>query len=491
MAKKLKILFVSGEVVPFAKTGGLADVMGSLPQAVEKQGNESRIMMPKYGVINDRKFRLHDVLRLKDIPVPIGDRTELLNVKVTALPSSKIQTYFLYHEAFFKRDGFYVNPTTKKDFPDNDERFIFFNRGVLETLKFLGWKPDIIHCNDWQTALIPAYLKLLYKDDPFFKGVKSVFTIHNLAYQGAFHKNVLNKSKMPVKEFTPEGLEFHDSFNFMKIGLVYADAVTTVSEKYAEEIRTDDEMSCGMKGILAKRKKDFVGIPNGIDENIWSPEHDELVVKNYNAATVVEGKAENKLALQKKLELPETQKPLIAIISRLVDHKGINLIQDGFDKLMQLDAQFVLLGTGQKEYEDFFKKMNTKYEEKFSATIAFNDELAHLIEAGADMFLIPSQFEPSGMNQMYSLKYGTVPVVRATGGLYDSVKAFKNGKGNGFTFEKYSSAEMIKCIKEAVEAYKTPKVWQKVIQNAMASDCSWESSAERYNALYHKISDTK
>jgi starch synthase len=487
MAKKLKILFVSGEVVPFAKTGGLADVMGSLPQAVEDQGNESRIMMPKYGVINDRKFRLHDVLRLKDIPVPIGERTELLNVKVTALPSSKIQTYFLYHEKFFKRDGLYVNPTTKKDFPDNDERFIFFNRGVLETLRFLGWRPDVIHCNDWQAALIPAYLKLMYQNDPFFKGVKSVFTIHNLAYQGAFHKDVLRKSNLPEKEFTSEGLEFHDSFNFMKIGLTYADSVTTVSEKYAEEIRTDDELSAGMKGVINKRKKNFSGIPNGIDENIWSPEHDELIVKNYDEATAIEGKAENKLALQKKLKLPETNKPLVAIISRLVDHKGIGLIQDAFEKLMQLDMQFVLLGTGQKEYEDFFRKMASKHEAKFSATISFNDELAHLIEAAADIFLMPSQFEPSGMNQMYSLKYGAVPVVRATGGLYDSVKPFKNGKGNGFTFEKFSATDMVKCLKEAIDTYKTPKVWQKLIQNAMQTDCSWDSSGKKYNEIYHKI----
>jgi starch synthase len=496
MAKKLKILFVSGEVVPFAKTGGLADVMGSLPQAVEDCGNESRIMMPKYGVINDRKFRLHDVLRLKDIPVQVGNRIELLNVKVTALPSSKIQTYFLYHEGFFKRDGLYVNPNTKKDYPDNDERFIFFNRAVLETLKALGWKPDIIHCNDWQTALIPAYLKLVYNNDPFFKNVKTVFTIHNLAYQGAFDKSALQKANLPEKEFTPEGLEFYGSFNFMKIGLVYADKITTVSEKYAEEILTDDELSCGLKGVLNKRKKDLQGIVNGIDENIWSPEADELIVKNYDMTTVVEGKLENKHALLKKLKLPYKEGvPVIGIISRLVTHKGIDLIQEGFEKLMALDAQFILLGTGEREYEDFFRKMSNtpKYADKFSATISFNDELAHLIEAGADMFLMPSQFEPSGMNQMYSLKYGTIPIVRATGGLYDSIKPYKNGKGtgNGFMFEKYTVSEMIKCIKEALEVYKKPKEWQKLIENAMQTDCSWESSAEKYNALYHKLVEGK
>ncbi len=494
--KKLKILFVSSEVVPFAKTGGLADVMGSLPQAVEDCGNEARIMMPKYGVINDRKFRLHDVLRLKEIPVPVGDRIERLSVKVTALPSSKIQTYFLYHEGLFKREGLYVNPNTKKDYPDNDERFIFFNRAVLETLKALGWKPDIIHCNDWQTALIPAYLKLVYNTDPFFKNVKTVFTIHNLAYQGAFSRSALQKSNLPEKEFTPEGLEFYGSFNFMKIGLVYADKITTVSEKYAEEILTDDELSCGLKGVLNKRKKDLQGIVNGIDENIWSPEVDELIVKNYDIKTAIEGKLENKQALLKKLKLPYKEGvPVIGIISRLVSHKGIDLIQEGFEKLMALDAQFVLLGTGERDYEDFFRKMSNtpKYADKFSATISFNDELAHLIEAGADMFLMPSQFEPSGMSQMYSLKYGTIPIVRATGGLYDSIKPYKNGKGtgNGFMFEKYTVSEMIKCIKEALEVYKRPKEWQKLIENAMQTDCSWKSSAEKYNALYHKLVEGK
>ncbi len=491
MAKKLKILFVSGEVVPFAKTGGLADVMGSLPQAVEDCGNEARIMMPKYGVINDRKFRLHDVLRLKDLPISVGERNDLLNVKVTALPSSKIQTYFLYNEGLFKRDGLYVSPTTKKDYQDNDERFIFFNRAVLETLKALGWKPDIIHCHDWMSGLIPAYLKLLYHEDPFFKNVKTVFTIHNLAYQGAFHKSALQKSKLPESEFTPDGLEFYDSFNFMKIALVYADAITTVSEKYAEEIRTDDELACGLKGVLNKRKRDLYGILNGVDENVWNPEEDEFIEKNYNADDLA-AKLENKKSLLKRLKLPYNEKtPVIGMISRLVDQKGFDLVIEAFDKLMSLDVQLVLLGTGEKQYEDFFRKATNKYPDKVSATISFNDELAHQIEAGSDMFLMPSRYEPCGMNQMYSLKYGTVPIVRATGGLHDTVKAFKAGKGNGFVFEKYTAGDMMKAIKDALETYKDQKAWAKLVQNGMATDVSWESSAEKYNALYHKLLESK
>ncbi|MDX2129408.1 MAG: glycogen synthase GlgA [Chloroherpetonaceae bacterium] len=493
MAKKLKILFVSGEVAPFAKTGGLADVMGSLPQAVEHHGNESRIMMPKYGMINDRKFRLHDVLRLKDIPVMISERTELLNVKVTALPSSKIQTYFLYHEGYFKRDGLYVNPANKKDYPDNDERFIFFNRAVLETLKTLGWRPDIIHCNDWMCGLIPAYLKLIYKDDPFFKGIKTVFTIHNIAYQGAFSKSALQKSGLPEEEFHPEGLEFYDSFNFMKIALVYADTITTVSEKYGEEIRLSDDknLHSGMNGILQKRKKDFVGILNGIDENVWNPKKDEFIEKKYGKEDL-SGKLENKQSLLKKLKMPyNPSTPVVGIISRLVEQKGVDLIMEGFDKLLNLDAQYVLLGTGQKEFEDFFRNAAKKNPDKFFASISFNEELAHQIEAGADIFLMPSKYEPCGMNQMFSLKYGTVPVVRATGGLYDTVKPFKNGKGNGFVFEKYTASEMIKCLKEAIDAFKDQKNWSKIIQNGMETDVSWTTSGARYTEIYSKLYESK
>ncbi|NTW49577.1 MAG: glycogen synthase GlgA [Chlorobiales bacterium] len=490
--KKLKILFVSGEVVPFAKTGGLADVLGSLPQAIEDRGNEARIMMPKYGFINDRKYRLHDVLRLKEIPVQVDDRKEVLSVKVTALPSSKIQTYFLYHEGFFKRDGMYVNPATKKDYPDNDDRFIFFNRGVLETLKFLGWKPDIIHCNDWMSALIPAYLKLVYKDDPFFKNIKTVFTIHNLSYQGAFDKSVLKKTGFPESEFTPDALEFYNSFNFMKIGLVYADIITTVSEKYATEIRTDEELACGMKGVLQKRKKDMCGILSGIDENIWSPKKDEFLTKRYDMSSVQEGKLENKKALLEKIGLPYKEGvPVIGMVSRLVNHKGIDLVIEAFDKLMQQDLQIVLLGSGEKEYEDFFKAAAKKYPDKLGVSISFDESMAHLIEGGVDMFLMPSLFEPCGMSQMYSLKYGTVPVARATGGLFDTVKQFKAGKGNGFVFKNYSAADMLQTIEDAIDSYKNQKNWAKIIENGMTSDFSWKSSSEKYNELYVKLVESK
>ena len=490
--KKLKVLFVAGEVVPFAKTGGLADVMGSLPQAVEDLGNESRIMMPKYGVINDRKFRLHDVLRLKEIPVEVDGKTDILSVKVTALPSSKIQTYFLYNESYFKRNGLYTDPETKKDYPDNDIRFIFFNRGVLETLKTLGWSPDIIHCNDWMTALIPAYLKTVYKDDPFFKNTKTVYTVHNISYQGDFDNVTLKKAGFSESEFNPDGLEFYNRFNFMKIGLVYSDMITTVSETYANEISTDDEISCGMKGVLETRKSKIRGILSGIDESVWSPKKDEFLAKPYTKANVEEGKHENKKALLEKMGLPYKENvPVIGFISRLVDHKGIDLVLEGFDKIMKFDAQFVLLGCGEKEYEEFFSAAKAKYPEKFSCDFSFSEEIAHLIEAGSDMFLMPSRFEPCGMNQMFSLKYGTVPVARATGGLCDTIKPYKDGQGNGFMFKKYAAADMLRAIKAALETYQDKENWKSLIESGMDEDFSWKSSAEKYNELYKQLVDTK
>jgi starch synthase len=490
--KKLKVLFVAGEVVPFAKTGGLADVMGSLPQAVEDLGNESRIMMPKYGVINDRKFRLHDVLRLKEIPVEINNQTEILSVKVTALPSSKIQTYFLYNEKYFKRNALYTDPETKKDYPDNDERFIFFNRGVLETLKTLGWAPDVIHCNDWMTALIPAFLKTVYKDDPFFKNTKTVYTVHNISYQGDFDKSALTKAGFPEDEFKPDGLEFYNRFNFMKIGLVYSDMITTVSETYAKEISNDEELSCGMKGVLETRKSKIRGILSGIDESVWSPKKDEFLAKPYTKSDVGEGKLENKKTLLEKMGLPYKENvPLIGLIARLVDHKGIDLVIEGFEKMMKFDAQFVVLGSGQKEYEDFFEAAKSKYPEKFSFDSSFSEEIAHLIEGGADMFLMPSRFEPCGMNQMFSLKYGTVPVARSTGGLTDTVKPYKDGQGNGFMFKKYAAADMLRAIKAAIETYADKKAWNTVVENGMDEDFSWKSSAEKYNELYKQLGDQK
>ena len=317
MSKPINMLFASSEVDPFAKTGGLADVCSTLPKAIKDLGHEIRIMMPRYRFISERKFRLHDIIRLKEIPIPVNASMVTANVKSSFITNlkDKIQVYFLDNEEYFGREGLYQNPKAKEDYKDNDERFIFFCRGVLETLKRLGWQPDIIHCNDWQTGLIPAYLKTLYADDPFFKNVKTVFTIHNMAYQGAFPAESFQKSGLPKETFTANGVEAYGKFNFLKTALFYADVITTVSEKYAEEICSSNELGVGLNGLLTFRKKNLYGILNGIDYTIWDPASDQHIYRKFDVKSI-EAKADNKRSLASKFNLPYSDtKPLIGAIS--------------------------------------------------------------------------------------------------------------------------------------------------------------------------------
>jgi starch synthase len=491
MSKEINILYVVAEAVPFAKTGGLADVAGALPQTVKELGHEIRIMMPKYSTFSERKYKVHDVIRLKDIVIPLGESSISTSVKSAFITSSKVkvQVYFLGNDKLYGRDGLYVNPYTKKDYADNDERFTFLCKGTLETLKKLGWKPDIIHCNDWQTGLIPAYLKTIYRDDPFFKKTKTIYTVHNLAYQGIFPKESFNKTGLPKEIFTPEGVEFFGKFNFMKAGIVYADIVNTVSEKYAQEIRSKEEFGCGLEKLLEKRKKDLYGIVNGVDYSVWNPATDDMIPAKYTAATLTK-KADNKKALLQKFNLKYDENiPVIGIISRLADQKGFDLIGDVIKELMSLDLQIVILGTGEKKYHELFQKIHDKYPDKFGVHLGFSESLAHLIEAGSDMFLMPSKYEPCGLNQIYSLKYGTVPIVRATGGLEDTIENIDplTGTGTGFKFTKYKDTELLKTIKKALKVYQDKKIWTKIMKNGMGKDFSWEISAKKYLSLYKKL----
>jgi starch synthase len=489
MSKPLNILFVSSEVEPFAKTGGLADVSGTLPQVIKDLGHEIRIIMPRFGSISERKFKLHDVIRLKEIEVPIGKEKKIANVNSSFIANvkSKVQVYFLANKEFYDRAGMYISPDSKKDYVDNDVRFIFFCRGVLETLKRLGWQPDIIHCNDWQTGLIPAYIKTIYNHDPFFKHIKTVFTIHNLAYQGTFPASSFEKTGLPASEFGKEGVEFYGKLNFMKAGLMYSDLITTVSEKYAEEICSTEEFGCGLEGVLQKRKSHLHGIINGIDYSVWNPETDDLIVKRYDIRTL-EGKLDNKKELLSKFGLTVKENvPLIGIISRLVDQKGLDLIKEIADDLMKLEVQFVMLAAGEKKYQDYFESLHKKYAAKMGLYIGYNDELAHLIEAGCDMYLMPSRYEPCGLNQLYSLKYGTVPIVRSTGGLDDTILDVDGGNGTGFKFKKYDSRELFKTIQRALKLYHDTAAWKKIMKNGMQQDFSWESSARKYTNLYRNL----
>jgi starch synthase len=490
MSKPLNVLFLSSEVDPFAKTGGLADVSSALPQAIKELGHEIRIMMPRYRFISERRFKLHDIIRLKEIPVSVGKETELGNVKSSFISNlkEKVQVYFLDNTNYFGRDGIYQSPVGRKDYKDNDERFIFFCRGVLETLKRLGWQPDIIHCNDWQTGLVPAYLKSLYSNDPFLKPIKTVFTIHNMAYQGAFPADSFPKTGLPKNFFQVDGVEAYGKFNFLKSGLFFSDAITTVSQKYAEEISTSDEYGAGLSGLLSRRKKDLHGILNGIDYHVWNPAADDLIYRKYDAKSL-DAKPDNKRALTGRFNLPfKETTPVIGAISRLVEQKGFDLVLEILDELMKMGFQFILLGDGDKNTEKAFESFHKKYPEQMGVYFGFDKELAHLIEAGSDLFVMPSRYEPCGLNQMYSMRYGTIPVVRATGGLDDTVEDHTgSGKGTGFKFENYDAKDLLKALQRAHKIFQQPEEWKKLMRNGMAKDFSWEHSARQYVNLYKEL----
>ncbi len=492
MAKKNKVLFVSSELFPFVKTGGLADVASALPQMLTELGHEVRIMVPKYGAIDLRKYKIHDILRLKDLSTKIGDKEVIFSLKSSFLPVQKtrVQIYFLENDEYYgNRKSLYIDPITGTDYKDNDERFILFSKAVFELIIKLSWVPDIIHCNDWQCGLIPAYHKNLYKNDPIFSKIKSLFTIHNFSYQGIFPLSTFEKTCLPAELKSEKGILHDNKINFMKSGILFADCVNTVSQGYANEIVKYPNLSNGLNSVLQKRKDKIYGIINGIDTNIWNPEKDKFIAKNYSLKNL-ENKLVNKKILLERFGLKfDDNIPVIGVISRLYESKGTDLLNDSFEELMELDLQLVLLGTGERKYQTAFEKFSKKYSDKFACYLGFNDELSHLIEAGSDMFLMPSKFEPCGLNQMYSLFYGTVPIVRETGGLTDIVVRFneKTEEGNGFMFKEYKPAAMISEIKRALKYYHDKKIWNKIIRNGMRGDFSWMNSAKKYIDLYKEM----
>ena len=485
--KKLKILVVSSEVVPFAKTGGLADVAGALPIALEKLGYEVCVAMPKYGCINEAKANLSGQTMIFDLT--LGNNTKSAIIKSGKLPGSNVNVYFIQNDDYFNRRELYSE--SGQDYGDNAQRFSFFSMAVLVMLKNLNWQPDIIQCNDWQSAMIPTYLKTIYREDSFFKNTKVLYTIHNLAYQGSSSKYLIFDIGLNWDYFNPGGVEFYNNINFMKAGLIYADKISTVSEGYSKEIQTP-EYGCGLEGVLQFRKEDLLGIINGIDYNVWNPEIDEHIAKKFSVDDV-SGKSVCKKDLQKICRLPEdTKPPLIGIISRLADQKGFDLIAEIIDKIMEMDLQIVILGTGEPKYHTLFEEIGKKYKKKISLNIKFDNTLAHKIEAGSDMFLMPSKYEPCGLNQLYSLKYGTVPIVRHTGGLADSItdytpEANKKGEATGFKFYEYKSAELFETIKKALKVYNTEPSWYKLRKNGMLKDFSWNASAKKYEKLFLKM----
>jgi len=485
----MKIAIVSPEAVPFAKTGGLADVAGALPKALSSLGVDVKVFSPKYASIDEHTYRIETVL--PNLQVPLGNRVEGFSLKGCRLPDSEVEWFFINSPNYFGRDDLYVDKKTGQDFPDNDERFLLFCRGVLESLKALDWKPDLLHLNDWQTGLVPAYLKSIYSQDPFFSETKTVFTIHNIAYQGNFPAEISEKLNLPADYFNPTaGLEYWGMVSYLKSGIYFADVITTVSRRYAQEISSSNEFGCGMEGLLRARQSDLHGIMNGIDYKVWNPEIDRFLPFKYRADNL-EGKRKNRLALRKQMGLPNPRKrlPLIGIISRLASQKGFDLIEASSKELMKLDLQMVILGTGEERYHKLFRSLRKRYPGKVGLKLGFDEALAHRIEAGADMFLMPSRYEPCGLNQLYSLKYGTVPIVRKTGGLADSIEDYdpETGLGCGFVFEEYSAEALLGAVNRALEAYRNKERWEKLMRYGMSLDFSWEASAKRYLELYQRL----
>ncbi len=489
MKSKYRILYLSSEIAPFAKTGGLADVGCSLPKALFEAGHDVRVIMPKYGTISERRYVLREVIRLKRIPVKMGQAEFVTSARSAFIPNSKVQVYFLEYKPFYGRADLYVDPVTGKDYPDNAERFMLFSRAVMEIIKLLHWQPQIIHCNDWQTAMIPWLLKHEYADDPFYKDIHTVLTVHNMAYQGSFPKEVMPKIGIPSAGPEAEETIIYDRVNFLKTGLVTADLITTVSPTYAKEIQEDSELGAGLESILKSRSEHLFGILNGVDENVWNPEKDPCLPVHYSAATV-EQKVGNKKALLERVGLPpDLQTPVIGMISRLVDQKGFDLVAESIDRLLSLNCRLIVLGTGEKRYHDFFQELAERHPQQVAVFLTFDEELAHLIEGGCDMFLMPSRFEPCGLNQMYSLKYGTLPIVRKTGGLADTVIDFIQDPehGNGFVFEEYSANAMLAAVQNALKTYGDEKTWRKLQKRAMKADFSWNTAAENTVKVYQKI----
>jgi starch synthase len=475
----MHIVFAASECVPYSKTGGLADVVGSLPQALAVLGHDVTVYVPRY-----RSTKLENPSKaIASITVPFDDRYRFCSILDGGVKSG-VQYYFVEYPPYFDRDALYG--TALGDYHDNAERFALFCRAVMEASKVLG-APEIFHCHDWQTALIPILLETLYREDPAFTQTRCVFTIHNLGYQGLFPPEVLPLLMLPWDLFSMDKLEFYGKVNFLKGAIDSADYLTTVSRKYAQEIQTT-EYGFGLDGVLRARSATLAGILNGVDYSEWNPATDPMIAVNYSAADLT-GKPACKRDLLKEFGLaPETQLPVIGIVSRFAGQKGFDLIQYIADRTAREELIVIALGTGDREYEDMFRRLNRQYPQKFAVKIEFNNRMAHKVEAGADIFLMPSRYEPAGLNQLYSLKYGTVPIVRATGGLDDTIEQYDpiSGKGTGFKFREYNAEALLDAIKFAIACYRDHPKWQKLMQNGMVQDYSWASAAREYARVYEK-----
>ena len=482
----MKILIVAAEATPFAKVGHVAEVTGSLPIALKKLGHDVRLVIPGYGRIDPAKFDLKPVAALQHLVVPVNRGQEMVAISegLIGQPHNEVPVYFVNNEKYFNRDGIY-------SYPDDDERFILFCRSVLEMLPELEWQPDVIHCHDWHTAIIPNWLKTIYANQPFYQNIASVYTIHNLAYQGIFGYRVLEIAGLAEHSFVySQSDDPSPAVSLMSLGIQSADVISTVSPTYAQQILTP-QYGEHLDKLLDERRDRLFGILNGIDVDLFNPAQDRYLASHFDAHSL-ERRLDNKLDLQREAHLPQNPDvPIIGMISRLANQKGFDLIAQIIDLLMQLDLQFVLMGTGDHLYHDLFSQIAERYPTKMSYFMTFNTPIAQKIYGGSDLYLMPSRFEPCGLGQMIAMRYGSIPVVRRTGGLADTVEDFnpRTSQGNGFTFTDYDSLLLYGAVVRALETYKYPAVWHDLMVRDMQADYSWQASAIQYVSLYEKAQE--
>jgi starch synthase len=484
----VNILVASSEAVPFCKTGGLGDVCGSLPSELARRGHRVALILPAYRQIHEAGLTISPTGATLEIP--IGGKTVRGRLLESRLPGGDVPVYFVDQPSYFDRPELYRE--NGKDYHDNCERFVFFSRAVIEAVRLLDLSTDLIHCNDWQTGLVPAYLKIEYKGLPVYDQMASLFTIHNLAYQGNFWHWDMVLTGLDWKYFNWRQMEFYEQLSFMKTGLIFADGLSTVSPRYAEEIQTAS-LGCGMEGVLSHRSKVLSGIVNGVDYEQWNPRTDSSLARNYDASSVVEGKAECKAALQAELGLQaRPEAPLFAIIGRLSAQKGFDLVAEAIGEWVQSSpAQWAILGTGDPEYHELVARLASRYPGKVAARLEFSEALAHRMQAGADMLLMPSRYEPCGLNQLYALKYGTAPVVRATGGLADTIvdataETLASGTATGFAFQEYATLAFTEALRRATAMFADQDAWRKLVLTGMRQDWSWSHSAAEYSHTYER-----
>lgn len=479
----MDILLAASEAFPFCKTGGLADVVGALTQQLSAgKNNKVLLFLPHYR-------NIIRVSTLKVVPgvflIPVGNKIE--QVSLSYVHWGNVLVFFVGNRKYFDRAGLYGNRGS--EYVDNDERFILFSRAVLEGCKFIGFRPDIIHCHDWQTGLIPAYLKTVYKLDAFFTRTRTLFTIHNIAYQGQFPYSSFEKAGFHPVDYTPNKFEFYGGISFLKSGLVYADNLNTVSPNYAREVQTDPAMGFGLEGLLRYRSKNFCGILNGIDTEIWDPEIDPVLPLAYDAHSFIKGKEASKSLLQEECGLEiNPKKPIIGVVSRLDFQKGLDVAVNLVERFKGR-VQFVVLGTGDPALEKRYREIARQNKDFVSYTDRLDEDLAHKIYAGADLFLMPSRFEPCGLSQMIAMKYGTLPIVSKVGGLVNTVNGYTGAnaaEATGFFIDRYTEAGIYNAIEKALAVYQDPKTFNKLIKNAMLQDNSWDKSAQQYQDLYKK-----